>query len=76
MDFQSPIVIALAVSVIAAVVNWAYAKFMLMDPQADKVLAKSLASGLIATAAVILYVRQQEPAISLQADPFFAPIVP
>lgn len=76
MDLQSPIIIALAVAVITAAVNWAYAKWMLMDPQPEKVLAKTLVSGLIASAAVILYTRQFEPVPSLQADPFFAPIVP
>jgi len=75
MDLQSPVVIALAVAVVTAVLNWAYAKWALKDPAAEKVLAKTLATGLTAAIAVVLYVRQYEPVPSLQADPFFAPIV-
>jgi len=75
MDFQSPVFIAIAVAVLTAVLNWVYTKYVIKDPFATKVFAKTLASGLAATIIVILYIRQFEPVPSLQADPFFAPIV-
>ena len=75
MDPQSPVVIAIAVAALTALLNWAYAKYVLQDPAAQKVLAKTLATGLTAAVVVVLYVRQYDPLPSLQADPFFAPLV-
>jgi hypothetical protein len=75
MDFQSPIFLALATAALTAALSWAYAKYMLKDPLAEKVFAKTLLSGLFAATAVVLYVRQFEPVPSLQTDPFFAPMM-
>jgi hypothetical protein len=74
MDFENPVVVALAVAVLTALLNWAYAKYVIRDPAATKVLAKTLGAGAVAAVAVVLYIRQHEPVPSLQADPFFAPI--
>ena len=75
MDFQSPTVIALATALLTAALSWAYAKILLKDPAAEKTLAKTLVSGLLAAVCVLLYVRQFDRVPSLQADPFFAPIM-
>jgi len=75
MDLQSPVFLALATAVLTAVLSWAYAKYMLKDPLAEKTFAKTLLSGFVAAAAVVLYVHQFEPVPSLQTDPFFAPVM-
>ena len=64
-----------ATAVLTVVLSWAYAKFVMKEPGAEKVLAKTALSGAVAVACVISYLRQQEPVPSLQADPFFAPIL-
>lgn len=69
-----PIIIALAVAVTSAVINWAYARFALKESSAEKVFFKTLASGLVATVAVMLYVNQFRPDPSLHHDPFFDPM--
>jgi hypothetical protein len=48
---------------------------MLKDPAPEKVLAKALACNVVAAVAVVLYTKQYEPVPSLQADPFFAPMI-
>lgn len=73
MDLQSPVVVAFAVAVLTAVLHWAYAKYLMKDPTAEKAGIKTLASGLAAAIAVVLYFRQSNVP-SLQADPFFAPM--
>lgn len=75
MDLQSPAAVAVVVAVVAAVLQWAYAKWMLKDPAPEKVLAKALACNVVAAVAVVLYTKQYEPVPSLQADPFFAPMI-
>lgn len=75
MDVQSPVFIAIAVAALTALGAWVYAKFVLKDPAAEKVLAKTALSGLIASVAVVLFVRSQQfKQPSLAADPFFAPV--
>ena len=75
MDLQSPAAVALLVAVVAAALSWAYAKWMLKDPAPEKVLVKALACNIVAAVAVVLYTKQYEPVPSLQADPFFAPMI-
>ena len=75
MDLQSPVFVALATAFLTAVGAWVYAKFVLKDPEAEKVLAKTILSGAVASVIVVLAVRTQntqQP--SLAADPFFAPV--
>jgi hypothetical protein len=74
MDVQNPIFIALVTAVLTAVGAWVYSRYVLKEPTAEKVFAKTLVSGLLASALVILYVRQTEQVPSLHADPFFAPV--
>jgi RsiW-degrading membrane proteinase PrsW (M82 family) len=74
MDVQSPVFIALATAVLTAIGAWVYAKFVLKDPNAEKVLAKTALSGLVASLIVVLFVRSQQHQPSLAADPFFAPV--
>lgn len=74
MDYQNPVIIALAVAVLTAVLSWVYDKYLLKNANSEKVLVKTAFAGLTAALCVLLYVRQFEPAPSLNADPFFAPI--
>lgn len=75
MDIQSPVTVAVATVVLTSVLCWAYAKYMLKDPNAEKTLAKTLVCGIASATIVVLYIRQYDPVPSLQADPFFAPVV-
>lgn len=74
MDVQNPIFIALAVAILTALGAWVYSKYVIKETASEKVFAKTLVSGLLASALVILYVRQSEQVPSLHADPFFAPV--
>jgi hypothetical protein len=73
--FQNPVFICLTTALLTSILSWVYSKYVLKEPNAEKVLAKTALSGIVASVAVILYIRQQEPIPSLQADPFFAPIM-
>lgn len=75
MDTSSPMFIAFVTGIITSILSWAYAKYVLKQDQAEKVLAKTFVSGLVAATLVTLYVRQQEPKMSLHSEPFFAPIM-
>ena len=75
MDLQSPTAVALFVAVLGAALSFAYAKWVLKDPAPEKVLTKALACNIVAAVAVVLYTKQYEPVPSLQADPFFAPMI-
>lgn len=75
MDIQSPAFSAFAVALLASILSWAYSKYALKEPAPEKTFAKTLASGFVAACAIVLYVKQYEPEVSLHADPFFGPMI-
>lgn len=75
MDTNSPIFIAFLTAALTSIFSWAYAKYVLKQDQAEKVLAKTVVSGVIAATLVSVYANQTEPKMSLHSEPFFAPIM-
>lgn len=68
------ITVALAVAILTALLNWVYAKWVVLDPVAEKVFVKTLVAGLLAAAGVVLYARHQEAAPAVAGDQFFEPL--
>lgn len=74
MDTESPMFIALSTALLTSVLLWAYCKYVLKESHAEKVLAKSLVSGIVAAIVIVLLVQQTQPRTSLHTEPFFAPL--
>lgn len=75
MDTESPMFMTLATAILTSVLLWAYCKYVLKQKHAEKILAKSLVAGLVASACVLVIVQNTQPRTSLHSEPFFAPLV-
>jgi len=75
IDFTNPTTVAITTAFLVALLSWGYAKFILKDTDADKILAKTVLSGLVAVAIILVLSHNQSASHSLRSEPFFASVL-
>lgn len=75
LDLTNATTATIVTALLTSIFAWAYSKWVLKDTEPEKVLAKSVLSGLVAVAAVLLIAYNQSASHSLRSEPFFVSVM-
>jgi ABC-type Co2+ transport system permease subunit len=75
LDFTNPTTVAVTTALLISVFTWMYSKYILKEKDAEKALAKTVLSGLVAVAVVLVVSFNQMGSHSLRSEPFFVSVI-
>jgi hypothetical protein len=75
LDLTNATTATIVTALLMSIFAWAYSKWVLKESNPEKVLAKSVLTGLVAVSTVLLVAYNQSASHSLRSEPFFVSVM-